>query len=483
MMHLEADKQIDWQKRERIVLAFFACGLIFFYLLALVAPQRWYDLYLSYGKAAVFAMAAIYFFFHGFRGVAELKLVIYYTIWFFLTRLLNTDWYLQNELDLVIARLLCCVILPVGLLLDGRQRRLLLDVVIAVSGLFFLVTALLALAACILGIYFYIPPEHVVFGFDSNFWVPGFYYIVAFGTNRTISAVWFYFSWCMMLYEFFRCENKLWRIPIVLSMLVFHLAIAFCFCRSIKLALSINVAMLVLLLASRGLKLKSRKLKALAVALLALVSLPLAYKSCDVLTAASAAIYNAVDPDIERTSDIFLSEAYSEETKDGQNFRDGRDLSRSISNMSNRRGIYASTVPTFRADPRRLLIGSYSFKMMTIPQQFMTYPYFHMHNLWLQVLMLTGLPGLLLVLAFCVLLIWRMLRLFFSEDPGTEIAVKILTFPLTGVMIYGMFETILFTQCADDRANTDFRELFFFLLAGIVLAYSYELAPRNRRKK
>ena len=58
MMHLEADKQIDWQKRERIVLAFFACGLIFFYLLALVAPQRWYDLYLSYGKAAVFAMAS-----------------------------------------------------------------------------------------------------------------------------------------------------------------------------------------------------------------------------------------------------------------------------------------------------------------------------------------------------------------------------------------------------------------------------------------
>ena len=80
-------------------------------------------------------------------------------------------------------------------------------------------------------------------------------------------------------------------------------------------------------------------------------------------------------------------------------------------------------------------------------------------------------------------LIWRMLRLFFSQDPGTDIAVKILTFPLTGVMIYGMFETILFTQCADDRANTDFRELFFFLLAGIVLAYSYELAPRNRRKK
>ena len=481
MMCSAPEKQIDWQKRERFVLAFFACALILFYLLPLVAPQRWYDLYLSYGKCAIVAMAAIYFFLHGFRGTAEVKLVLYYTVWFFLTRLLNTDYYLQNELDLVIARLLCCVILPVGLLLDGRQRRLLLDIVIAVSGLFFLVTAVLSLAACILGIYFYIPPEHVVFGLDSDFWEPNFSYIVAFGTNRTISAVWFYFGWCMMLYEFFRCENKLWRIPIVLSMFVFHLAVAFCYCRSIKLAFSINVGMLVLLLAFRHVKLDSRKLKALVVVLLAVISLPLAYKSFDVLTAASAAVYNAVDPDIERTSDVYLSNSYAKATKDGQNNEDRRNLSASISNVSNRKGIYASTIPTLRADPRRILIGSYSFKMMDLPRQFMVYPYFHMHNLWLQVLMLTGLPGLLLVLAFCILLVWRMLRLFFSEAAG--LAVKILTFPLVGTLIYGMFETILFTQCADDRANTDFRELFFFLVAGIVLAYSYELVPKKDREK
>ena len=217
--------------------------------------------------------------------------------------------------------------------------------------------------------------------------------------------------------------------------------------------------------------------------LLAVVSLPLAYKSCDVLTAGSAAIYNAVGPDIERTSDIYLNKSYFDATKDGQNFQDRRDLTESVSDASGRMDIYASTIPTFRTEPRRLLIGSYSFKMMELPQQFMVYPFFHMHNLWLQVLMLTGLPGFLLVLAFCILLIWRMLRLFFSQNPAADIAVKILTFPLAGVMIYGMFETILFTQCADDRANTDFRELFFFLLAGIVLAYSYELAPKKDRKQ
>ena len=75
------------------------------------------------------------------------------------------------------------------------------------------------------------------------------------------------------------------------------------------------------------------------------------------------------------------------------------------------------------------------------------------------------------------------MRIKCSRRPVWGEKVKILTFPLAGVMIYGMFETILFTQCADDRANTDFRELFFFLLAGIVLAYSYELAPKKDRKQ
>ena len=43
-------------------------------------------------------------------------------------------------------------------------------------------------------------------------------------------------------------------------------------------------------------------------------------------------------------------------------------------------------------------------------------------------------------------------------------------------------ETVIFTASADERALTDFRELFFFLLAGVVLAWSYELEPPKKRK-
>jgi len=53
---------------------------------------------------------------------------------------------------------------------------------------------------------------------------------------------------------------------------------------------------------------------------------------------------------------------------------------------------------------------------------------------------------------------------------------------VSGILLYGMFETVIFTASADERAFTDFRELFFFLLAGAVLAWSYELAPPKGKR-
>jgi len=76
----------------------------------------------------------------------------------------------------------------------------------------------------------------------------------------------------------------------------------------------------------------------------------------------------------------------------------------------------------------------------------------------------------------------RMFRLFFSAHPKATTAVKSLTLPVSGILVYGMLETVIFTASADERALTDFRELFFFLLAGVVLAYSYELEPSNKAR-
>ena len=474
----------EWNDRVwRRTLAVMAGGLILFYMLCPVAPLRWADLYAAYGKTAIIAMAAIYFFRARLDGVKEVKLVIWYTIWFFITRLLNTDYYLQNELELVISRVLCCVVLPVGLLLEDRERRILLDIMTAVMGGFYFVTALLSLYACVFGVFFPVGPEGVLIGLKNTYFESAFIYIVAWSTNRTISAVWFYLAWCMMIYEFFRCKNKLWRIPIVLAWFVFHWTLAFCFCRSIKLASCVSLAMLTILLGMQHLRIKKTAVKAWVIVLLAGASMLLCYKSYDWLTAGTAAIYNAMDVRVERTSDQYMTDSYKENTKDGQNFEDVRDLRTSITNVSRRSDIYKSAIPAIRDEPLRLLIGKYSSKVMDGPRRYLEFPYFHMHNFLLQTLMLTGVIGFLLAAAFSLLLAVRMIRLFFSTDPRAVLDIKLLTLPVSGILIYGMFETILFTQSADDRAFTDFRELFFFLLAGIVLAYSYELAPPAKRRR
>ena len=76
-----------------------------------------------------------------------------------------------------------------------------------------------------------------------------------------------------------------------------------------------------------------------------------------------------------------------------------------------------------------------------------------------------------------------MLHLFFTPDRRVSLADKVLTIPLAGILLYGMFEVVIFTACSDKRAPTDMRELSFFIIAGMVLACSHEVLPRLRDLK
>ena len=130
----------------------------------------------------------------------------------------------------------------------------------------------------------------------------------------------------------------------------------------------------------------------------------------------------------------------------------------------------------------RLLIGEYSHKLMNLPHKFLSYPYHHMHNFLAQVLMLTGLPGFLLVFCFAILLAVKMIRFIFVVHPNATVEAKTLTLPLAGIFVYGMFETVIFTSSADHGAPTDIRELYFFFVAGIFLRHYYQIFPTKKNK-
>ena len=183
-------------------------------------------------------------------------------------------------------------------------------------------------------------------------------------------------------------------------------------------------------------------------------------------------------------SSLMISESTGEESA-GVNFSDNRNLGEDISNLSERSQIFASFIPSLKLSPRRIFVGCFSDKLMSIPNLFVDFPipFQHMHNFLLECFMLTGLLGFLLVVFFCLRLVLRMLHLFFTNDRRVSLADKVLTIPLTGILIYGMFEAVVFTACSDKRAPTDMRELSFFIIAGMVLACSHEVLPRLRDLK
>ena len=104
----------------------------------------------------------------------------------------------------------------------------------------------------------------------------------------------------------------------------------------------------------------------------------------------------------------------------------------------------------------------------------------HTHNFLLQTALLTGIIGLAAVVIFTVCVTLRMIVFFFSENGRVRFADKLLTLPITGLLLYSMMEIMIFTNCSDDRSfGTDLRELMFFLITGIFLAKYYEAFPSS----
>ena len=450
-----------------------AVFLIFcYFMLCPLAPYHWDDSYnFFYGRNFIIIVLALFFFMSRLNHRFEVNLVIFYVLWLMATRFLNGDHWMTREPDLVLSKFLCAAMLGLGPMLDKEGRRRFLNAFCAAVGIFYFASGALAIVVNLLGTYVCLPPEGVLFGLDEPWHIQ---YINVFNTNRTISSLWFYIAFCLMLYQFFSCRNKLWRIPIVIAGLLFYVAIALVFSRTVKLICSVSVAMLAMLLALRYLPLKKLWQQAAVLLLCAALFVPLTFKSFDW----TAGLMTDV-------SSMLISESSTGESSTGVDFSDNRDLSKDISNLSERRQIFASFIPSLKLSPRRILVGCFSDKLMSIPNLFIDFPipFLHMHNFLLEVFMLTGLLGFLLVVFFCLRLLLRMLHLFFTADRRVGMADKVLTIPLAGILLYGMFEVVIFTACSDKRAPTDMRELSFFIISGMVLSCSYEVLPRLRDLK
>lgn len=475
--------------KDRWTVIFLFCVSLMFaaFMVKQINSYLWDTLYATVFVAAFPILAAFFLYFGGLKLGAEVKLLFAFWVWFLISRILNGSEAFTNEFATWVGFGMFFVTCAAGLMASAEQRRRLLNWVGGIACGYYTALAVTSVVCAVMRISILNPITQGQICAMHNF---GFYRLIVLDNNPNIGALWFFEVFFLLVYFFFSCRKKLWRIPIVFAAAANYFAMMLTYCRSIKIGFSVCIAMLTMLLAMRYLPLKKHWQKAATVVLATVLFIPLAYKSFDgadyIFNSAREAVAAAenessTEPvEVATPAPSTLSATMTpvsnnaEATPETDAYGDTRDLGKSILSLSNRVPIYESAFITLKEEPIRLLRGCYWEDIMSIAKPMLKQHNVHFHNFLLQTLIYTGLVGFMLALAYCVLLVVRMVRYFFSEDERAGFSEKLLTLPLTGIMLHSMLEPILFNA-------VDFGSLAFFLIAGVFLGYSHELHPPKQK--
>lgn len=483
-------------------------------LVALLIPQRAADLHAAYGQLLIAALAGFYFAAAGLPRKAELRIFLLWMVWLLLSRWLSRDFYLFLDRPILLNNLLSFLLLAAGTVLDAKQRqRFLLALTVVYAG-FFVLAGAAALFVVLTGTFLHIPPENTwITLFPSGYYGMKMRTLNLFSVHRLTTAPRLFLAWCLLLVQILRVRRKLWVVPLGLGMLILHLAVSLCFSRSVQISFSVACALAALLAVYRRPGLSGAK-RLLLLVLVPLLCLPLAYKSFDlcsvVVTKLRAEIlpryellyrnsgrtfdpdgYFGLEADVPdeteaetdtadgKDAEVSTAAAASEPQKNTDEedlFTDPRRLAGNVT-LTGRTGIWMSIIPSVREKPSILFYGQPNKAIMPLANKYIPSTEYkaHMHNLFAQAFMLTGLPGVLLVFGWCVLLLVKMLRAFFRRAEAAPLSCVLLTIPLSCVLLYNMVEVIVFTKF-------DVCGYVFLLLAGLFLAEYEELSPRGAKK-
>ena len=423
--------------------------------------------------APVLICAALYF--CGLRKGAEIKLLAAYMVWIVLTRVLNGDRVLQKEYLFVLDLALMLPVTLLGLRLDAASRRRFLNGLSLVLGVYFFALGGLCVYTYLSGRGLLNP----VTGANLTAMMSSLdlRMVTALDTNPNVVAFWFFMGLSLLCYQFFTCENLLLRIVIAVCALLDVLVILLMQCRSVELAMAIGFGLLASKLFLRRFRASGRAAAALLFLLLFLVSTALCYLGLAGGGKAVRAFLPAqTQQEAQEVQETAAPASLSVDTLEPTALAAVTPLAAAQTEplasrfevwdarTTGRLTLFMSALQALREHPRILLLGQASSTVMDeinrIQNDKLTNTKAHCHNFMLQTLMLTGLPGLLLALAFCALLVICAFRALL--DPGCPLSEILLWLPLLCTLVYEQFESGLFTY-------TDARSLFFFLMAGFAL--------------
>lgn len=408
------------------------------------------------------------------KSSIEIKLLVIFAFWLISTRILNRDVTVSEDYLYIRIYILSVSIMYCGFVLDEKKRK---TAAIAVS---VIICAYYTILSCA-GIYASVIGEDIKLPLSitaTTYKEASTRILTVDGNNRNTVSMWFALACCLLLYQISVCKKNVVRILLAVVGLALYAAISLTMSRTTMGALAVALTMFAMMLVDKKAAGKNIKVRAAALFCTILFVLPLSYIGHDYVCGAVTRLAVSFQSETEDINDMTEEHEKEEKTEEKVvQFDDYRNAS-SIKTFEGRTYIWKSGIQAILAEPDRLIKGRLDKDYMYVPDLFhdRSDPAFrghtiNMHNYLADILMRTGLPGFILVLAFTVLLVIRMIKVFFAKD--IEISVKVLMLPIAASFVKGMMEAVLLST--EDIMNT-----LFCFIAGVFLAYSYELLPGKK---
>ena len=461
-------RDISLQKRETFWDYFHILGvllIILFNLFFIVSPMHDYkirNLIINPLAISLVAIAA-----SRYRGGFPWLMVpsFLFPLWYYCVHVLNGNYYLLDIYD--VAR--CIGIMMVWILFYGtplffqKERRE------KIAGYFsWLLLATLGALAWV---------ENIAFALELNIVSPfsGFPIITFFNlrfspffVHPNIAASLYFTAIFCGIYLLCRTPHKWLKGLIVLLIVGLFLAFSFTESRTAFVGFSISMGALAFLLCWRSKRLGTQKKKILigAIAMILVIILVLGGlwggRELAVMKMWQMANRGYWDDYIPREYIVIETRGFSQDAE----------------TLTGRTDVYQSVFTVLRENPSILWKGSMEQKAMELVNDVLKAPeiYGHAHNSFLHTLLITGIPGLLISLAFCGLIILQGARLFFARPSGVPLSSQIWVLLAAALLVSSMMEHFLFSQ-------NMFLAYIFFFASGMVTSSAKDLLPPVFQKK